>query len=346
MANIYELSTTAANNASVGGQNWAEGQAAGTVNNSARQLNALIAQLLADIGGTLTAGGTANALTVTANSDFTTYADGRIIAFKASADNTAATTLSVNGIGAKAIRKMTSAGEAGLDAADIKNGYTYSVRYSTTANSAAGAWLLDWAPKPATLGDYVPVGSGMDYWGTTAPSGYIFAYGQAISRTTYADLFAVMGTAYGVGDGTTTFNVPDKRGRASFGKDDMGGVSANRLTDQTNGINGDTLGDTGGLETATLATTNLPSHTHAAGTLATASSGAHDHTVQAVNNDTGALNGFNNPVGSLQGSVTTSTDGAHTHTITGSTAEAGSGTAFNILPPGIVCNYIIFTGVA
>jgi microcystin-dependent protein len=56
----------------------------------------------------------------------------------------------------------------------------------------------------------------LDYWGTTTPnSSFAFPTGQAISRTTYAALFALIGATYGVGDGTTTFNLPDKTGRVS-----------------------------------------------------------------------------------------------------------------------------------
>lgn len=98
----------------------------------------------------------------------------------------------------------------------------------------------------------------MPYAGATAPTGWLLCYGQAVSRTTYADLFSVVGTTYGAGDGSTTFNLPDLRGRAIAGKDDMGGTSANRLTNQTGGLNGDTLGDTGGSETHTLSLTELP----------------------------------------------------------------------------------------
>lgn len=333
MPNIYELDIDAANNSSVGGMNWAENQAPSTVNNSARQLSALIAQILDDIGGTLTAGGTANALTVTANSDFTAYADGRIIAFKASADNSAAATLNVNSVGAKAIRKMTSAGEAGLASGDIRNGYTYVVRYSTTANSAAGAWLLDWAPKEAARLDYVPVGSGMDFWGSTAPTGYLFAYGQAVSRTDYALLFAALGTTYGVGDGSTTFNLPDKRGRASFGKDNMGGTSANLLTDQTGGLNGDTLGDTGGAETVALTIAQMPSHNHGGSTSSTVTSTSFSTNTVSHTSTGQVLTGSGSDV-----SINAPT---HSHTI----SSQGSGDAHNNLPPGIVCNYIIFAGV-
>lgn len=62
-----------------------------------------------------------------------------------------------------------------------------------------------------TLYDESPIGSIMPYGGAAIPTGWLLCNGQAVSRTTYADLFAVIGTAYGVGDGSTTFNIPDLR---------------------------------------------------------------------------------------------------------------------------------------
>lgn len=187
----------------------------------------------------------------------------------------------------------------------------------------------------------LPVGLGpLAYSGTTEPSGWLFCYGQEISRTTYAALFAAIGTTHGVGDGSTTFNLPDKRGRVGAGKDNMGGTSANRLTNLSGGVDGDTLGATGGLETHVLTTGQMPAHTHA-GT--TESNGAHTHTVSfslGFNNGGGGGNGYF----ALPADDVTGSSGAHTHTVT--IDSAGGGTAHNNVQPTIVLNYIIFAGVA
>ena len=106
----------------------------------------------------------------------------------------------------------------------------------------------------------VPAGCVMPYAGATAPDGWLLCHGQAVSRTTYADLFAAIGTAYGAGDGSTTFNLPDLRGRVAAGRDDMGGTDAGRLAggvaDRT------TLGGAGGAATHTLGTGEMPAHSH------------------------------------------------------------------------------------
>lgn len=83
------------------------------------------------------------------------------------------------------------------------------------------------------------------FGGSVAPSGFLICDGSAISRSTYADLFSAIGTTYGVGDGSTTFNLPDMSGRVPVG------VSLDIA-----------LGDVGGEETHTLLTNELPSHSH------------------------------------------------------------------------------------
>lgn len=107
----------------------------------------------------------------------------------------------------------------------------------------------------------VPIGVVNPFAGSTAPAGWQLCFGQAISRTEYGGLFAVVGTTYGSGDGSTTFNLPDLRGRAVAGKDDMGGTAASRLTSTVLSAS-NTLGATGGAQTHTLTTAQIPSHNH------------------------------------------------------------------------------------
>ena len=113
--------------------------------------------------------------------------------------------------------------------------------------------------QPQVSDFLLPTGVVLPYGGTSAPSAFLLCYGQAISRTTYAALFTAIGTTYGAGDGSSTFNLPDLRGRVVAGQDDMGGSSADRLTSP---INGDTLGASGGSESHTLTINEMPSHNH------------------------------------------------------------------------------------
>jgi microcystin-dependent protein len=108
----------------------------------------------------------------------------------------------------------------------------------------------------------IPPGTIVDFAGSTAPTGWLLCYGQAISRTGYAALFTSLGLVYGAGDGSSTFNLPDCRGRVSAGQDNMGGSSADRLTIADGGMDGDVLGNAGGLQTNTLNVTQMPAHSH------------------------------------------------------------------------------------
>lgn len=167
----------------------------------------------------------------------------------------------------------------------------------------------------------LPVGTILSFAASTAPRGWLFCYGQNVSRSTYIALFAVLGTTFGTGDGSTTFGIPDLRGRVIAGLDNMGGTSANRLTDAvTGGLNGDTLGDTGGEESHTPALAEMYGHSHNTygnQQTNTAATGAANRIIKLTNS------GGNN---------------------SGTTNTVGGGNAFNVVQPTIILPYIIFAG--
>lgn len=176
----------------------------------------------------------------------------------------------------------------------------------------------------------LPPGAIIDYAGATEPEGWLFPYGQAVSRTTYAVLFAVIGTAFGVGDGSTTFNLPDYRGRVGAGQDDMGGSSANRLTGLTGGVNGDTFAAVGGAEGHILTIAQLPVVTPSGTIVSTVTGGTQG----------GSASGFHQSEGVSTGPYTT-TPITVTSTFTGT--PFGSGTTHNNVQPTIIVNKLIKT---
>jgi len=101
-----------------------------------------VADFIDDIGGVQTAGGTADAITITAKQGFTALADGMFISFLAASDNTTAATLNVNAIGAKSIRKIGSTGDTALTGGEIQAGSVYVLVYNSALNSASGGWQL------------------------------------------------------------------------------------------------------------------------------------------------------------------------------------------------------------
>ena len=147
----------------------------------------------------------------------------------------------------------------------------YNVADSTSAliigNGADGgnrsnALTVDWSGNVEAAGDVmaggstplVPIGTILDFAAATAPTGYLVCDGSAVSRTTYAALFAVIGTTWGSGNGSTTFNVPDLRGRTAIG---AGTGTASDATAHA-------LGSNGGTETHKLthAQSGVPAHSH------------------------------------------------------------------------------------
>lgn len=174
-----------------------------------------------------------------------------------------------------------------------------SVRRATIGADSWG----DWVQMAESVAGQVT-----QFAGDTAPRGWLLCQGQAVSRTTYAALYAVIGNKYGAGDGTSTFNVPDLRGR----------VAAGLSTD----TEFNTLGKKSGAKTHTLTTAQMPSHNHAPG--------SGQSNFWGLRSGTGGQ-GLWDP---------TNTANVATNTTTG---NRGSGQAHNNIQPTITLNYIIKT---
>lgn len=241
-------------------------------------------------------------------SGFKGYVDGQEYTFKANTANTGAATLQVVGGAAKSIRKNAN---TVLDNNDIKVNQIVVVRYN-----ADNDWfeMISQLGNPGLSSSIYPTGSVHAWVTNSAPSGYLLCDGSAVSRTTYADLFAVIGTTFGAGDGSTTFNLPNLKGRTIVGRDAA----------QTEF---DTLGETGGAKTHTL-------------TAAESGVPAHAHPFQFA---TGSGSGVSGIFTATGGGTTLSNAGgpspAGASVINNTSAPASS--AHNNLQPYIALNYII-----
>jgi hypothetical protein len=166
--NVQLWSTTAADNDDADpAVNWLENMDPGAVNNSARGEMAAVAGWFKDTNGSITSGGSSNSYTITSNTSWT-LATGIRISAKANHSNTGAATLSVNSLGAKALRITGAAGsDVALHAGTIIENGHYNFRYDAAANSAAGAWLVE-NPVLIEAGTWTPaVTFGGNSTGTT-----------------------------------------------------------------------------------------------------------------------------------------------------------------------------------
>jgi microcystin-dependent protein len=212
-----------------------EGMAPSGVNNLIRADRGAIKRWYNQTVPLLT-GGSSTAYTLTYGVAPTALADGMTHLLQFNQTNGAAPTLNVNGLGAKPLHYHCAGAWRVIPTGLFDTDDIVRVAY----NVAAGAYRL--------LGLKNRTGVVEAFAGTTAPAGALLCFAQAISRTDYVGLFTVIGTTFGVGDGSTTFNLPDLRGRVAAGKDNMGGSAANRLTGAGFG-SGVTLGAAGGAET-------------------------------------------------------------------------------------------------
>lgn len=325
--------------------NWQEGQAPSSVNDSARGMMAATAKYRDDIAGAIVTTGTSTAYIVGSYQVFDTLAhlSGQMIAFTPHATNGSTVTLNVDSLGAKPLR---SAPNAEIPSGTIIQGTPYVATY----NNADGAFYLQ-----GLFGNpyNIPIGATLDYWLPTAPnSSFVFPYGQAISRTTYATLYSAMGTTFGSGDGSTTFNIPDLRGRVVACMDVIGASGdAGRLNvGASGGIGGSrtVLGGVGGEAAHALATAEIPalgSTGTASGTVTVAAGGGRSNIPVTDGSPFGGQcsPGAGNTSVEINsgswGSVATLAGGASL--TVSSTTNGTSGTAHNVLQPTILANRIM-----
>jgi microcystin-dependent protein len=198
-----------------------------------------------------------------------------------------------------------------------------------------------------TVDTSVPAGAVMPFAGNTSPAGWLLCFGQDISRTEYSALFSVLGTSYGSGNGSTTFNLPDLRGRVVAGVDNMGGTAASRLTSTTITGGGDAPGEVGGGQTHTLtgAESGVPAHGHTTGN----NSVDHSHFISAAFDNVATAGpypyyartgGGSTLLGPPNGMTSAGQSSNHTHVVNNNTA-ANASSAHNNVQPTMVLNYII-----
>lgn len=165
-------------------------------------------------------------------------------------------------------------------------------------------------------GDTLPVGSIVPFGSDTVPENWLLCDGSAVSRTEYAELFSVIGGNYGVGDGSTTFNLPDLRGRVPLGKGTGTGAGGEVYNFE--------IGGKGGEYSHILTVDEMPSHTHI---------------IKDTENEATKVQGYGEST-QHTGLIRTDANVEWTnHTLTA--APTGGGAAHNLLQPFEVHNFII-----
>jgi microcystin-dependent protein len=223
-------------------------------------------------------------------------------------------TLNVNNLGATPLRYHAAGAWWVVPPGLIDTDEVCRVAY----HSSSGAYRL--LGRRNRTGEIVP------FAGSTVPAGALFCYGQTVSRTTYAGLFAVISTTYGGGDGSTTFSLPDLRGRVAVGKSDMGGFDAGVL-------NG------GGVLNAALGSQSNTANTTVGGSTSGSLS-------VSVSGTTGG------PASDIRGMNPGGDEAAgpgHIHNLTGtgtasgslSVSASGTSSAFSVVQPTRILNYLI-----
>lgn len=328
-------STTPSTNATADSiVNAAENQAPSTINDAMRAIMAQVKKTVGDIAGSLVTTGSATAFAIASNEVITSLSDGMTVQARAHTASGAAPTLALDGTAAKTIRPYVG---AALPVGAMLSGGVYTFTYYASGD----CWLLAGGPSISKF-----IGEGFEWHSDTLPPLSLWCNGQAVSRTTYAALFAVIGTTFGAGDGSTTFNVPDDCGRVVAGQDDMGGISTkNRLpSGVTGGVDGSALGNVGGEASHTLTGAESGQKAISAAPVSVTDPGHKHALTTAAGSGAATATPFGTGTGGSNGSVdvTTVTTGI---SAAFTLAASSAGSAHNNAQPTIIKNKCIFAGV-
>ncbi|MEZ0208563.1 MAG: phage tail protein [Candidatus Paceibacterota bacterium] len=226
--------------------------------------------------------------------------------------------------------------DSALSAANVQSVYAVDGDLWYNNSSGTPVQITQGSSIASASSPLVPSGVIWPYGGSSAPTGFLMCDGSAVSRTTYADLFAAIGTTYGVGNGSSTFNLPNAQGRAPIG--------AGTYTDTVSGSVTRTLGASLGAEKHVITVAEMASHNHGGG--------SHTHLIAVTGSSTATLttqsiavtrdNSSDSPNYQLEGRAGTPDAGTSGSSGTIITTQ-GSGTAHNNMQPSFVTNFIIKT---
>src|SRR5258708_26461889 len=306
MAN-YNALVTCLGNAAVAG-----------VNNDLTQLLGLSTPIAPTFGGSSkfiggNSTGSANAQVVSVSPTGFSLTQGYQVTFTSAFNNTGPTTLNIAGTGVINAFRQTTAGVVALVGGELLSGFRTTVEYDGTQFQIVNAGIIK-------------VGQIFDVASTTCPLGAPNANSQAISRTIWAALFSQIGATWGAGDGSTTFNVPDLRGRATYGQDQNIGGFSNRITVAGGNFDGTLVANVGGLQNSTA----LLTHTH------TITDPGHVH---SFTGSFGAQYSGGSSTAPFVNSATTNTASATTGI--NATNSSGAGTSYSILAPASIATKCI-----
>jgi microcystin-dependent protein len=184
------------------------------------------------------------------------------------------------------------------------------------ANGSAATDAAAFGQIPTAATGLLPAGTILDYAGSAPPSGFLLCDGSAVSRSTYAGLFTAIGTTWGVGDGSTTFNLPDMQGRVGTGVGSLGTNGQPTVALAGTTFSNGTLSNQAGEAGHTLSTAELASHAH-----------SHVHTLGGYNGTIGPFAEMMRGSAGILGSITAS------GSIGTDATTAGSGNQHNNMPP-------------